>query len=504
MMKATNPYLYALKNLFLAITLMLSFSGLSYAALCESSATSTSYEWIESVEVGTFSHTSANNNGYANFTSTQTIPLEPGQHSISLNPGFRYGSYTEHWRAWIDFNQDDILESSELVFSSGTNATASGTITVPDTAVPGLTTMRVSMKYGSPAAECGNFYWGEVEDYSVEISNGTLPAAVPTAFTLNVDNNYVLSRTGELGDSVNWVIEKDGVIALTRNASSELTYQYFNNTTGSKFRVWLAIGNQQASNIVEYEAGTTVSTHQINLEDNYAISRNGLISEPLTWVIEQDGLVVLRRNAANEFDYTYFDNVTNSYYRVWLEQFVNGAYEIVSNVVHYVPGQAITQYQVSINNSYDLIRNGNPGEPVRWVIEENGVTVFEQDASTSLLYSYPGLLAGNSYRAWLVQDVNGQPATVSNVVAFTPHANFGAYSLSIDSTYRLYRSGSLGDNVIWVIEKNGSVVLQRNAANELDFIFFSNTPGSSFRVWLQQFTAGGYYRVSNIIEYNVP
>jgi hypothetical protein len=222
-----------------------------------------------------------------------------------------------------------------MVFPGSSSTTASGTITVPDTALPGLTKMRVSMKYGSPAAECGNFYWGEVEDYTVEIPNGTLPEPVATLFTLNVDNNYVLSRTGDLGDTVSWVIEKDGVIVLSRNASSELTYQYYINTAGSKFRVWLTVGNQQASNIVEYEPGTIVSTHEINIGDNYAISRNGSIGEPLTWVIEKDGLVVLERNAANEFDYTYFDNVNNSYYRVWLQQFTTGGYYRVSNIVEY-------------------------------------------------------------------------------------------------------------------------------------------------------------------------
>lgn len=483
------------------IAFIFTFPVSAYAALCSSSGQYSSYEWINNIQIGSYSHASGNNNGYADFAPTQTIPLKPGAHNLSLTPGFSYGSYPEYWSIWIDLNQDEILDSSELVFSGNSSSTVNGAITIPSSALPGKTIMRVAMKYGSSPTPCEIFTWGEVEDYTVDISS---EPSVPTLYTINVDNNYVLSRTGELGDSITWQIEKDGVIVLSRNASSEMTYNYFNNTIGSKFRVWLAVGGQQASNIVEYEAGKVVSTHELTVDATYKISRSGYLNEPLTWVIEKDGIQVLRRYAANELSYTYFNNMNNSYYRVWLEQFVNGAYEIVSNVVHYVPGIAVNSYNATLANNYDLIRDGSLGDPVNWVLEENGVEILQQDASTSLFYNYPGLMAGSKYRAWLVQMVNGQQTAVSNVLEFTPGPSFGTYSLSIDASHRLYRSGSLGDNVIWVIEKNGTVVLQRNAANELDYLYYSNTSGSSFRVWLQQFSGTGYYRVSDIVEYDIP
>ena len=674
-MKTKISFFLPFFQIFALIAFALGFSASAYATLCSSSGQYSSYEWIDGIQIGSYSHASGSNNGYADFTTTQIIPLESGENNLTLTPGFSYGSYPEYWSIWIDLNQDDIVDDSELVFSGSSSSAVNGTMTIPATALPGKTIMRVAMKYDSSSTPCETFIWGEVEDYTVDIPAGSLPEPptptlytlnvdnnyilsrsgnigevavwviekdgaivlqrnaaneltykyfnntagskfrvwlsengqqasniveyeagkpvstheisvdenfrvtrdgtldepltwvfekdgvvvlqrnaaneldytyfnnvnnvyyrvwlerfidgayeivsnvvyyvpgavtnpppeppVPTLYTINVDNSYVLSRTGELGDSVTWQIEKNGVIVLSRNASSDMTYKYYSNTAGSQFRVWLAVGGQQASNIVEYEVGSVVSTHELTVDANYMISRSGTLNEPLTWVIEKDGVDVLQRNAANELSYTYFSNVNNSYYRVWLEQFVNGAYEVVSNVVYYVPGVAVNPYIITLANNYDLTRDGNIGDPVSWVIEENGAEILEQDASNGLIYNYPGLISGSNYRAWLVQTVNSQKTVVSNVLEFTPGPSFGTYSLSIDPTYRLYRTGSIGDSLTWVIEKNGTIVLQRNAANELDYLYYSNTKGSSFRVWLEQVSGYGYYRVSNIIEYDV-
>ena len=56
----------------------------------------------------------------------------------------------------------------------------------------------------------------------------------------------------------------------------------------------------------------------------------------------------------------------------------------------------------------------------------------------------------------------------------------------------------------WVIVKNGNVVLQRNAANELSYTYYSNTSGSTIQVYLQQFIGGYYQPVSNTVQYSVP
>lgn len=470
---------------------------------CTAQGNTTNFEWINSVTLNTITKTSGSNNGYADFTTDPAINLNVGSNAVALNPGFSSASYTERWTIWLDLNQDGTFTANELLLTRSSQTNILDQLIIPTTALTGMTRMRVIMSY-TPTSACGSFTYGEVEDYRVNISNIVAKPPVATLYTLNVNNNYQLSRTGKLGDNVNWVIEKNGTTVLVRNASSEMTYTYYINSIGSNIRVWLTVGSQAASNVVEYKPGTPVSSHNLTLATNYKVQRSGVLGEAVTWVIEKDGLELLRRNAANELEYTYFNNIQNSYYRVWLEQFNNGAYEIISNVVQYIPGTPVFSHNLSLSNNYDVIRNGTLTDPVSWVIEQNGIIVFQQDASTSLRYTYPGLLAGSSYRVWLTQVINAQTVTVSNTLEFVVNASFGSFTLTSDPNYLITRSGNFGDNVTWVIEKNGTIVLQRLATNELSYTYYSNTPGSTFRIWLQQFIGSGYYRVSNITGYSVP
>ncbi|MCJ8269406.1 MAG: PPC domain-containing protein [Psychrosphaera sp.] len=130
----------------------------------------TGYEWIASVASGSFSHASAKE-GYAD-NSGLVIPLVEGSNSFNLTAG---GSYTEHWAAWIDFNNDGVFDSSEKVLTgvSGKD-TVAGNITIPAGYEGQQLRLRIAMKYGSEASSaCGAVGDGEIEDYTVSISAGT-------------------------------------------------------------------------------------------------------------------------------------------------------------------------------------------------------------------------------------------------------------------------------------------------------------------------------------------
>ncbi len=150
-----------------ALLLLVPFLSLTDAsAYCGSAGGNTNYEWLERLELGAFSNSSGANGGYADY-SQQIIDLAPGVTPFLLEPGFRSSSYNEYWRAWIDFNQDQAFQSSELVFSGASSSSLSGSITVPSSVPNGETRMRVSMKYGGAPAPCEAFTYGEVEDYTV-------------------------------------------------------------------------------------------------------------------------------------------------------------------------------------------------------------------------------------------------------------------------------------------------------------------------------------------------
>ncbi|PLX20102.1 MAG: hypothetical protein C0599_09675, partial [Salinivirgaceae bacterium] len=134
---------------------------------CASQGNNSSYEWIESIEFGSFSNVSGNNGGYEDFTN-MTVNLTPGaSEAITLTPGFSGSTYTEYWVIWIDYNKDgDFDDSGEQVGSGNGTGTLSGNLTI-DANASGTTRMRVTMKYNAAPTSCETFTYGEVEDYTV-------------------------------------------------------------------------------------------------------------------------------------------------------------------------------------------------------------------------------------------------------------------------------------------------------------------------------------------------
>ncbi|MEG0762152.1 MAG: GEVED domain-containing protein, partial [Chryseobacterium sp.] len=86
---------------------------------------------------------------------------------------------------WIDFNRNGTFDLDERILADGpnTNATASATFTVPTNAFLGSTNkyvvMRVAMAKDAIPVSCVSFTDGEVEDYTVRISQ------LPTVNTVN-------------------------------------------------------------------------------------------------------------------------------------------------------------------------------------------------------------------------------------------------------------------------------------------------------------------------------
>jgi hypothetical protein len=137
---------------------------------------------------------SGNNNGYADYTNQSIQANQGGSVSFTLTPGFTSGglfgssSYPEYWKIWIDYNQDgDFDDANELAFDAGatSESAVSGNITIPASALPGTTRVRVSMKYNGAQTACESFGYGEVEDYSMVIGSSArlanVAAITPTA-----------------------------------------------------------------------------------------------------------------------------------------------------------------------------------------------------------------------------------------------------------------------------------------------------------------------------------
>jgi bacillolysin len=157
-----------------SVSVTTSANNLTY---CTSKGTSVVYEYIDYVGIGGITNTTAGNGGYGNFTN-QTGNLPYGSNTIVLSIGYKSSTYKEYWGVWIDFNQNGTFENSEKMVSASTNSSANNsyTFTVPATALTGATRMRVSLKRASASTACESFYFGEVEDYTVNIGGSSILA----------------------------------------------------------------------------------------------------------------------------------------------------------------------------------------------------------------------------------------------------------------------------------------------------------------------------------------
>lgn len=147
---------------------------------CTSAATDASDEWIESFQLGTFTNTSGNDAGYALFDSSPILLQTDNTYTVSITPEWGGTDYDEYSRVWVDLNQNGTFDSEELLYDQGTAAqtAATGSLTIPAGASLGSTRLRVQMAYQGSGQNslpnvCGDFTWGEVEDYCVDITDGS-------------------------------------------------------------------------------------------------------------------------------------------------------------------------------------------------------------------------------------------------------------------------------------------------------------------------------------------
>ena len=180
-------------------------STMSYAQYCASNATSTGDSKISQVTLAGNSTTiqtplSPSGNGigqtYTDFTALPAAELSLGlTYNLDILTGTtgvtQYAKYTE---AYIDWNNDGVLsDPAELL---GFTSTAYGVIptvltisfTVPATATPGTTRLRIVCRESGSAATtqpCGTYTWGETEDFSVLILPPGLTAITPDTLALN-------------------------------------------------------------------------------------------------------------------------------------------------------------------------------------------------------------------------------------------------------------------------------------------------------------------------------
>lgn len=172
----------------------------------------------------------ASSNLYTDFTSlTPQSVISGASYPISVTQINSAGFYVAHINVYIDFNKNGLFEAGAETFVLGaTNSsvggnTLTGNISIPFTALPGITRMRVVLVEGVTAtpSPCGTYTWGETEDYSILILQNQSCSVPPTAgfsnssamqvcpgapFTL-----FLTGNSSALGQYYQWQSSADGI-----------------------------------------------------------------------------------------------------------------------------------------------------------------------------------------------------------------------------------------------------------------------------------------------------
>ena len=175
---------------------------------CTAQGNSTADEKIGRVQVGTINNASTGTAGYEDFTSLSTNLSKGSAYTITITPSWTGTVYSEGYGVWIDYNGDkDFDDAGELVWSNAASTTTpvSGSFTVPTSALTGATRMRVVMRYNTTPSACGAFDYGQVEDYTVNLTTTTADTTAPSTPTLSA------SGTTQTSTNLSWTASTDNV-----------------------------------------------------------------------------------------------------------------------------------------------------------------------------------------------------------------------------------------------------------------------------------------------------
>ncbi|MBP6334426.1 MAG: T9SS type A sorting domain-containing protein, partial [Bacteroidia bacterium] len=204
--------------------------------------------------------------GYQDYSCTSYMTLfADDTYPISISTGF---TYTELVRAWIDWNNDGVIDSTaELIFADSALTTHQGNFTIPAVALPHIgqpLRLRIASDFsGNPTpTPCLDLSFGQVEDYAVFVALGTginNPTALvtfnvfPNPFTKSTSIDYSLNSNSKVSLEVfNLIGEKVKVFILDENQSTGNHHYAFDNAENGVYFVKLTIdGSTTTQKIVK-------------------------------------------------------------------------------------------------------------------------------------------------------------------------------------------------------------------------------------------------------------
>jgi hypothetical protein len=211
---------------------------------------------------------------YNNYAESVTAPqINAGERvSYSVHTSTCNGNWDGVMGIWIDLNQDgDFTDAGETVamtqpFLYGNGIFQTGSFYLPLNALPGRTRMRVTLNEttASPIAPCGLYFYGETEDYTIEV--------LPTT-----NASYVWNQTagGNFATAANWTPNRNKLNLSDRININTGNAATFTGLISEKVR-GLTLGNNTQATFANAAAELAVSD-SITLGNNVRVVTNNNI-----------------------------------------------------------------------------------------------------------------------------------------------------------------------------------------------------------------------------------
>ena len=271
---------------------------------CTSQGNNTNDERIAKVVFGTINNSSTGTAGYEDFTSISTSVAQGSTNTITITPLWTGTVYSEGYAVFIDYNKDgDFADAGETVWTKATSTStpASGSFTIPATASTGVTRMRVSMKYNGVPTSCESFSYGQVEDYTINITGTTVDTQAPTAPT-----SLAVSNVTETTASLSWNASSDNVgvtgydvyqgstnIGTVTTTSANITGLTASTSYTYSVRAKDAAGNvSSSSNTVSFTTSSGADTQAPTAPTSLTSSNITETTASLSWNASSDNVGV--------------------------------------------------------------------------------------------------------------------------------------------------------------------------------------------------------------------
>ena len=324
------------------------------ATYCVSKGNSVADEYISRVQLGTINNVSTGGTGYSDFTSISTNLTKGSASAITITPTWTATAYAEGYAVWIDLNGDkDFTDAGELVWTktASTTTPATGSFTIPTTATSGSTRMRISMKYNGVPTACEAISYGEVEDYTVNLVEGTSDTQAPTA-----PASLTATGTTDTTTNLSWTASTDNVgvtgydvyQGTTLKASVTGTTYAVSGLTASTAYTFSVKAKDAAGNISAASNVASVTTAAAAI--TYCVSKGNAVTDEFIDYVAIGGIA--NTTGANA-GYGNFTNLTGNvpygsntiqfsagftgtayteYWSVWIDYNKNGTFETTEQV----------------------------------------------------------------------------------------------------------------------------------------------------------------------------